>query len=351
MTSSGGNLLDTGLYGCTFTSPLRCKPNTIDSLSDDIKLSDSISKVIDITDAELEFIISKIIHKIPLYRNYFAVSESICELHSKQTDKNIKRCIHDKTSYSDMRILNMPYAGVTLSTKSFDLSRFNFMEFIIHFISAGALLNLFGIVHRDLHNDNILVDEHNIPRIIDFNLSIFIRNQNLDINDIQHKYEYDISQEPPDSTLVNAISRGNQPNKVLNDVIFKKSIIKKINSLLGISKESMFQDLQQFYYKSKSVKSGDLLKWFHTYYRVIDSWAVGINIVLLIHKLLLWSKFRPTYNKYKTKLIPLLKKLCSVNPLDRVDCVQALYYLDPNHFIIRKYASQWLSIVGNGNIH
>jgi hypothetical protein len=62
------------------------------------------------------------------------------------------------------------------------------------------------------------------------------------------------------------------------------------------------------------------------------------------------ASFEPMLDQYKQKLFPLLKRMCAVSPIYRIDCVQALYYLDPTHFIIKKYAAAWMAKVGNGNI-
>lgn len=346
--SIGGDLQGEGLYGCTFIPPLRCQPNTIKSFQQTSEDTQHIliSKIISTDDAEIEFSISKIIHKIPLYKNYFAVSESICKPSSHQIDQNIEECpLFKNTHLSDTRMLTMPFAGKQFNEIQFDIKHFDFMNLITHLISAGALLNLFGIVHRDLHQGNILIDNHYIPRIIDFNLSIPTRHTHLDDSMISHKYDYKIAQESPDSTLVNAIAHRYSPLSVIQTISYKKPILQKISSLLGISHKQMYNSLHQFYLKSKSVKEGNLIKWFKLYYRTIDSWAIGVIIVDLIRKLSLWPSFLPILNKYKSILFPLLRKMCAISPLERFDCVQALHYLDPNHFIIRKYSTQWLSIV------
>jgi hypothetical protein len=97
--------------------------------------------------------------------------------------------------------------------------------------------------------------------------------------------------------------------------------------------------------------SGDTLLWFNTYWRMIDSWSVGVIIVELLTTFSLWTGFASTITKHKALLFPLLSRMCAVNPLQRVDCVQALFYLQPNHFIIRKYAKAWMDKVGTGHIH
>jgi hypothetical protein len=62
------------------------------------------------------------------------------------------------------------------------------------------------------------------------------------------------------------------------------------------------------------------------------------------------SSFTPMIMKHKPQLMPLLRRMCAINPIQRVDCVQALYYLQPDHFIIRKYGKAWLEKRGSGNI-
>jgi serine/threonine protein kinase len=223
------------------------------------------------------------------------------------------------------------------------------MEFTTHLIKAGALLNLFGIVHRDIHQGNILIDTDQVPRLIDFNLAVPVERP-LTAGTLSHTYSLDIAQEPPDSTLVNAISHSRSYSTIIDSIIFKKHIMKKIQLILGVTSQEMYYAFKQFYSKSISVKAGDTVAWFHMYWRKIDSWAIGINLVDLISRLSILPAFEPMLDQYKQKLFPLLKRMCAVSPIDRIDCVQALYYLDPTHFIIKKYAAAWMAKVGNGNI-
>lgn len=348
---SGGKLFDEGMYGCIFTPSLECKttPKTKKSLDEDT-YNPPLSKLILKDSADIEYSISKVIRQIPLWRNYFVVSESICEPAPVQKDKELNDCpILESHKLSDFRILTMPYGGTPLSGYRFNINTFDFMNFIIHFIEAGAILNLFGIVHRDIHQGNILVDDNDVPRIIDFNLSIPTQS-NITTSKLKHKYEYNIAQEPPDSTLVNAIMLGYNGERVIDSIITKKHILKKIRNILNVSEQEQLMSLEKFYRESKSVKLGDSVKWFNVYWRTIDSWAIGVNIVDLISKLSLWPEFSVFLKKYSSVLFPVLKKLCSTNPIERIDCVQALNYLNPNSFVIRKYGKPWLNKVGNGHI-
>jgi serine/threonine protein kinase len=345
----GGKLFDEGLYGCIFTPPLICKDGTKQVIGEDNNKI-VLSKLISSSDAKVEYSVSSFIHKIPLWKNYFIVSESICTPASVQKDKELNNCsVLNDYKLSELKILNMPYGGTPLNTYKFNMANLDFMKFIIHFIEAGALLNIFGIVHRDIHQGNILVDDNEVPRIIDFNL-VISANSTVTNDKLRHKYSYTIAQEPPDSTLVNAVMLGYNPEKVIDSIIEKKPICKKIRTILGISELEMHQELDEYYLKSKSAKTGDSAKWFQSNWRTIDSWAVGVNIVDLISKFSLWPEFSAKLKPVRAKLFPVLKRLCSVSPLHRIDCVQALNKLNPNSFIIRRYGKAWLARVGDGNI-
>jgi serine/threonine protein kinase len=348
---SGGRLFDEGGYGCIFTPPLLCKNKKSNASLDDTSFM-PISKLLLKEYADIEYSIAEFIHKIPLWKNYFLVSESICEpaAASQQTESELKDCdLLENHKLSEFRLLTMPFGGIPLLLFKFQLRNFDFMSFISHFIEAIALLNLFGVVHRDLHQGNILVDQNNVPRIIDFNLAIRVHVK-IAPNLLRHQHNPNIGQEPPDSVLVNAIYYGYDPQKVIDSIVSKKTIIKKVSNILEVPLPTMHEQLEQFLEQSKSVKAGDDITWFQTYWRTIDSWAVGINIIDMISKLILWPEFLPTYRQIKPKLLPVLRRLCAVSPVERIDCIQALKYLHPNSFIIRKYGKAWLDKVGTGNI-
>ena len=344
---SGGRLFDEGLYGCIFTPPLQCK-NKAQKPLEEMNMT-PVSKLILKDAANFEYSISKVIHQIPLWKNYFVVSESICDPAPQQKEKELYACpVLENRKLSDFRILTMPYGGVPLINYKINIRVFDFIHFVEHLIEAGALLTLFGIVHRDIHQGNILVDDNEVPRIIDFNLAI-IASEEVSVKKLKHKYEFGIAQEPPDSTLVNAVMLGFDSERVIDTIIDKKPIMRKIRSILGISASEQRGELEGFFMSSKSAKAGDSVKWFSTYWKTIDSWAIGVNIVDLISKLSLWPEFAPTLKKVSPRLFPVLKGLCHVSPLKRIDCVQALNYMSPNNFIIRKYAKAWLGKVGTGS--
>lgn len=346
----GGRLIAQGMYGCVFTPSLSCKPGSEKRVGEEesTRAAVALGKLLHREDAEQEIQIAKRIHQIPFHKQYFAVASSVCIPKAEQQERNLPSC-HIHQDDASLRLLRMPYAGKALHQVQFSLATFDLRTFAVHLIAGGALMNLFGVVHRDLHQGNVLVDSHHVPRIIDFNLSLSVRSpKKVQASDLSHKYEVDITQEPPDSTVVNAIAHGVSPLSVIHAVCFRKSIMNKLVSVLGVSKKDMYKRLLEFYKKSRSLRTGDLEGWFTIYHRVVDSWAIGILLVELIYRLSLWPSAGRIQHQIQ-ELIPVLRKMCTVHPVDRIDCVQALHALEPNHIVLRRHGMKWLEIVGNGN--
>jgi len=347
---SGGKLYDEGYYGCVFMPALKCRDDDKQTLpkNTQIKNGKVLDKLILASEAEDEFDISQSIHEIPLWKNYFIVSDTMCEPApiQQQTEKELSRCkVIDGKTLSAFRILRMTFGGVPLSLYRVNVDTFPLIDMFKHLLEGVSLLTLFGIVHRDLHQGNILIDKSNVARIIDFNLSINARHE-ITSRDIRHGYTLSAFQEPPDSTLVNAVALGYRGERVIESIIYQKPIFRNIQSLLGVSLDEMKQDLEYFYEKSVSVQNGYDDKWFRTYWRTIDSWAIGVNFIMIIMKLSMWPQFQQTQWKQDgPKMIPILKKLCEVNPVKRYDSVQALQALDPQNYIIRRYGQNWLTKV------
>ena len=336
----GGKFIAKGQYGCIFTPTLQCKDNPvkISNPSENI----SYSKITKTRDANYEFLIAKRMNEIPIWRNYFVIAESICSP-TEVTDKDVDKCpVIEEYSLSKLKIINMINGGQSLTNYSIDLHTFDFMSFITHLIGAGALLNLNGIVHTDIHKGNILVDV--VPRIIDFNLCIDIKNPVIH----PHTHNINLFQEPPDFTLVNAIAGNYDAHNIIKSIVYDKECIKLLVNILNMRRDDMYKKLNQFY--TENLNELDSITWFDNYWRTIDSWAIGLNILHLINQLSTSKAFIPVLHRIKGMLFPMLRRLCAISPTDRIDCVQALHYLNPKHFIIKHYSAEWLQKVTDGKI-
>lgn len=348
---TGGDLLDQGMYGCIFTDFLTCKrekgnPNklTISTPMDD-PLHPPLTKLARMIDAENEYAISEVIRRLPNWKRYFAVAESMCTPALKQKEKDLSKCeALEKYPLSEARILSMTYYGVPLYRHSFPVRNFNIRTFFIHLMEGCSMLTLFGIIHRDLHQGNILVDRMNVPRIIDFNLSL--ARDGIQPEMLGFDYTVNIAQIPPDYMLANARRKHYNTEKVIDAIISKNTILNKLVKVLGISKEDMTLDLRRFSQVSQSIQKGDIMGWFQSYWRTVDSWAIGINIVDCLSKFMLWPALEVQITALRSEFFPVLKRMCAINPIERIDCIQALNEIDPQNFVVRTYGKEWLKKVG-----
>jgi serine/threonine protein kinase len=348
-SQTGGNLYDEGGYGCVFMPPLLCAGEKKSDAGTGIG-APLLDKLLKKEDADDEYAIGTAIQKIPLWRQYMSVPEHMCTPAplSQQVETEMGECkLIGRLPLGKMRILRSSFAGVPLAQLKLSIPTFSFFDFMVHLLEGVSLLSLFGIVHRDLHLGNILVDRANVPRIIDFNLALSARNPEAAGARMHHQYRPDLIQVSPDWCLLNAVAGGKNGHTTMEDMFRRNPYYKSIQAVLGIDEEEQREALRTFYEKSRSAQTGDMELWFKSYWRLIDAWSVGCDLTYLVSKLELWPTFQKTdYREHKEVIGKVLRKLTAFNPLERIDSVQALAMLNPDSYVLRKYASVWLDKVG-----
>ena len=330
---TGGVMINKGAYGCVFTPPLYCK----DEDAMDVPAAEGqVSKIMDLEEATLEWKLTSAVRDLPLYKNYFIVSEKMCQpaKRKRQTEEELKLCPMLKHEHlGNFRLLRMQYGGIPLLNYKMSVYRKGFLKFVIHLLEGASILVINGLVHRDLHKGNILVDDVGVPRIIDFNLALNMKEPIVKA-DMTHMVRYEILQETPDSALVNAIDDGKKSDTTIEKIIDSK-IFKKIESGLGISIDEMREEMFQFYENSKSTQSGDVIKWIHIYWHVQDSWAIGVIILTMLMNMSLWRKFADgSHKEYDDNMLEILRGMLHVNPQKRMTCIRALSILNPESEIL-----------------
>lgn len=346
---TGGKLLSKGAYGCVFTPPLRCKiNNNISSAPISNSTTDNmISKILTKNEAVLESSITQRITHIPLWKNYFVVSESVCKTPAPRTgqlEEDIDKCSMLKGKRLDsFSLLTMQFGGIPLSMYKFNLHTFSLFDFVSHLLEAVSLLTVYGITHRDLHDNNILVDKNGVPRIIDFNVSIDTTRP-IRVNEIRHVANFTIYQESPDSALINAVAEGIHVNTVIHRIA-QSRIFDIFESTLDIDRHMIKEQLYDYYNTSKYVQAGDDAKWLSVYWTKQDSWSIGIILLQMITKLSLWPEFVKS-NQYKDNkdiLFAIIHGLCQINPRSRITCIEALAKFNPESDILKiKGVNKWL---------
>jgi serine/threonine protein kinase len=179
----GGNVLDSGSYGCVFYPSLKCN-NTKSSKKNVSKLmtyEDAIEEYNNIQ--KIKYILNK---KFTNYGDYMILSNEICNAPNlSQNDlKNYHRCILFKKKniekkdvnkkIKDFIILNQRYGGIELgiffqkqNEKNIGVIILQLIKLLTHCILR---INKLNIYHLDLKSNNILVQKGQ-PHIIDWGLS------------------------------------------------------------------------------------------------------------------------------------------------------------------------------------
>jgi serine/threonine protein kinase len=347
----GGKLLDTGTYSCIFDPPLKCRsrpktPKMKTMIKKTAYPQRMISKLMMDEEAEIEWAISEKIRKIPQWKRYFSVSETMCELSAdaERNEPELKtKCqVIKYISTKQLRVLQMPYAGVPIYNHTIPRD-FSLTRFIIHILEASALLLVYNIIHFDLHPGNILIDKET-PRIIDFNLSMMA---DVSVPESQLSYRYSrnfhLPQQPPDYTAVIGINQHKTKEKIIRN-IKDKDIIRDIQSKLTISDATIESDIGKMIATNSFIKNGDITGWFRTYWTKIDSWAIGTYIIDMIKNHATTPQIGHVYDADKGKIKKVLQMLCMIDPETRWDCMQALEYMDPKSPIVTEHMKKWSSI-------
>ena len=356
---TGGKLVASGQYGCVFVPTLKEK-RAVGKLptNDMVERGVKVDKLMESDEAELEFTIAKQIQKIPHWKHYYLVAESMFVPARRQTERDIKDCepVHDE-KLEELRILRMTYGGTPLNKFTMKFHSFEFDKFVMRMLESVALMTLYGISHMDLHAGNILVDNRSRPRIIDFNLSVDSKMRGSVVSKVSHMYEPSLMQEPPDCVLVNAKARRNDGDvvpdslTVIEDILSKKTILKTARAVLGVTEREQRRGMMEFLNSSKAAQEGDIELWFRTYWRMNDSWAIAANITLIIGRMMLFRQFDERWNGEVTRITGVLQKMMKTNPRQRYDAVQALkelypqspFFTNPDYANINRLIEGWLA--------
>lgn len=349
----GGVLYDKGSYGCIYIPPLKCQGN-----NGSPKMNYMLDKIMDREPAEEEFRIAKRVSELPLSGNYFVVAQDICtpKPRNEQDENQIRNCeILSKRHITSMRILRMPFGGKVIFDKQFDLSKISILDIFKHLLEGVSILNLHGVIHNDLHGGNILVDDNNVPRIIDFNKALF-SYEPIAEKDLQFVYSASYTQISPDYHLMNGRVQNISEEFLIKDFMIKRmrTLVNPLRVFFNITEENIQEQFDNFTEKSKSYKNLDIRGWFNSHWRTQDSWSLGVVFLEIIYSFSFFPSFESgLWARQKKQVLPVLEKLLSINPFNRFDCIQALDALDKTsenpgeNFILNKIAKNWLKSVSS----
>ena len=121
----------------------------------------------------------------------------------------------------------------------------------------------------------------------------------------------------------------------IQQTIEKKKMYEMAQSLLGMNESEQEESLRRFwneerdtlgYYTEKPEKK-IWVPFFQKYWRVWDSWAVGILFLKILQKSFLLPSFGKQWNRHGDTIRRILKGLLQSNPKKRLTAASALELL------------------------
>ena len=319
------HLLGEGTHGCVFTPPLHCRKSRKNK-------SRKVGKLIDKEHAEIELNVATLVKGIVGWQRYFIVQEEDdCDVANfkkirEESNKNCK--IMRKTYNRNLTQLLSPYGGSTLHNLGITNS-FDYMGSFKHMLEGIARLEKQGICHYDIKNNNIVVDSKGTLRLIDFG-SAFVGNEVTTKNIWRHQYNFmpDYPPQPPELSLQNGIEDNIERDVAIKEIIDKKTVFKSLEHILGIPVERAEGEMRKFCIE-EGMKKGDWVSFFHKYWNVWDSWAIGIIYLRILEKSLLLPKFvQEVWPVHGPIIKQLLKGLLRVDPRERLTGIEAARLLE-----------------------
>ena len=310
-------LLEEGSYGCAFSPALPCKKTKA------AKGQKTVGKVIQAKYADLELQVAPLVQTIPGWKRYFIVQEEdSCAPTNfasfrKLYEKNCKTL--SKSADANLVQLLSPYGGRTLYSLPITES-FSFVGSLRHVLEGCELLGRQGICHFDLKDNNILVDAVGTLRLIDFGQS-FIGDHVTDKVVTRHQYDFlpEYSPLPPELSIQNAIFNKLPIEKGIKEVIAKNRVFSAMQAILAVPLAHSEDELRQFWREQEEYKGGSWVLFFRTYWRVWDSWSVGVIFLRILQKCFLHTAFvEGVWKQHGPLLRQVLKGLLEADPRKRL---------------------------------
>jgi serine/threonine protein kinase len=353
---SGGKMIGQGAYGCIFSPPLLCRGEKKPRHG---WKSNKLGKMTEFSDIKNEINAAKALAHAPNVENYCILPEieTLCNVSpmTTQREKDLSKCdALKKYSAEDMMQYELEYGGKTLKTRldTTELSTsFPFFDFMGQILEIGAFLALHGCIHNDMHSSNIVMKKDLHPRLIDFGRSYMYNNINArEIEEISGVYYNPaLGQIPPEVTAHHGVNEGVPVDTIIADLDSKKSGLLHAERILGVSRKEQLAEFKQFWLSSRSVQKGDWVQFYKLYWPVVDSWAIGHNLVGILRRLVISKQFTESKEWLQKQSVvkTVLKGLLHASPKRRLDAIEALAMYDPmNALVSSSSGKDWLEKKG-----
>jgi len=285
---SGGAIVASGQHGCIFDTMPDCKTRRNNKGKKRNNQTLKLYKVASIDDPSTsnEIANSLILKHIPNYEDYFILIDEWCE-NDEKPDGWQQCSLFKPGAQRVVRFmqLRMNYGGERLYeyARNKGLLIENWLKIQIRVAEGLRNLHMRGWVHGDLHHGNIVVDDNNIARIIDFGQSYSL--EKLGLRDINLTFLPDFDNYAPELDYVAGIKSGLSPADVMKIIFTKKKILHRIDEIFP-RQLGVYGDLTNFAEYNNLSGDGDIVSFIKQYARASDIWTLGYNFFNLYMDLL-----------------------------------------------------------------
>lgn len=326
----GGALIASGAHGCIFNNMPDCKTrrnvqnrNKSGSVLKRNNRTMKLAKLIPMDDLSVSVEIdnSSLLKHIPNYEDYFILIEDWCENMErpdgwqgcnlfKPGEQRVVRFMQLRMNYGGERLYEYAKDRSTLIT--------NWLKIQIRVAEALRQLHIRGWVHGDIHHGNIIVDDHNIARLIDFGQSYSIAK--LGFKDINLGFLPEYDNYAPELDYVAAVWSGINSVDAVHIIYTKKKLLRKIDEIFP-SQQGVLGDLTLIANFNNITRESDVLAFIKRYAKAADIWTLGYNFLnlymdLLLDPLYLRSEF---YKRNHGEQMRVLHGMLHPDPRQRID--------------------------------
>lgn len=307
------------------------------------------------------------IRSIPNFEDYFIPielnSDCVPKPIDEQKDNDVWKCYFLQQQGFDMSrtvYYKIKYGGVDVSdmlciSKGGDSCEkrgafHKWYEYFEHMLEIGAIMALYGLVHYDIHNSNIVVDpKTKLPRLIDFGQAFSadtITKKTLDDRWKQITPDKLVSAtEPPEVMMITHLKKDFTAAQAFAQVIRFKLPFARAESILGLSRQQQGREYVEFWRGSGIVRRRDWVEFFKLYWPGFDAWSIGAALLHLYEYCMNLSEIADSkeFQEASPRMKSVLRGLLRMSPKRRLDCVEALNLWNPeNKVVLSERGQQWL---------
>ena len=346
----GGKQIEQGGFGCIFSPPLQCTSNK------HVKIGKkTLGKLTDYGDIKNEIVSTKYLKQFSKSGEFCILPdlESICvpDIDAAEKKHLLNNC-HSLQENPDKEHFqfNVENGGSTLKKTLLSINpsfkTVPFFTLMRQLLEIGAFFVIHGFVHNDIHGNNIVVDDSFKPRLIDFGRSyVHDKINHRLVEELAADYRPSLGQISPETSAEHGVRDGIPFSKILDDLVKEKPALEWGEKILGISRMAQKTEFREFWMSSKAAQTNDWTSFYKLYWPVVDSWAIGHNILQILRRMNITDDFSGSEEWIQKRGIvkQVLRGLLRTSPKLRLDAIQALAMYDPtNELVVSASGKVWL---------